>query len=87
MKIESRSVEIRLEQDAARSGPGVLSGVLITYGERASDRPERFRPGALTWPEGGVVLREQHNRKDTRTRAGGVLLQANLDRPGFNFHD
>ena len=27
-----------------------------------SDRPEVFAPGALTFPDGGVVLRRQHNR-------------------------
>ena len=65
---ETRAVEIRIEKDAERRGPGVLSGVLLTYGERASDRQETFIQGALHWPEGGVVLREQHNRQAPITR-------------------
>ena len=54
---------VELREDADRSGPGRLSGVLLTYGERAGDRPERFARGALSWPENGVVLNEQHNRQ------------------------
>ena len=34
----------------------------MTYGERASDRPELFEPGALRWPVNGVLLRRQHAR-------------------------
>ena len=63
MRLEHREIEIRLSEDLDRSGPGLLQGTLLTYGERASDRPEVFAEGALYWPEGGVVLREQHNRR------------------------
>ena len=63
MRIETRAIEIRLESDPERSGPGVLSGTLLTYGELAGDRPERFAAGALHWPDSGVMLREQHNRQ------------------------
>ena len=54
------SVEIR--EDADRQSPGRLRGVLLQYGERASDRPELFETGALRWPNNGIVLRRQHNR-------------------------
>ena len=54
------SVEIR--EDAERGGPGRLFGTLLTYGERAADRPELFASGALSWPADGVVLRRQHVR-------------------------
>ena len=54
------SVEIR--EDAERGGPGRLFGTLLTYGERAADRPELFADGALSWPADGVVLRRQHVR-------------------------
>lgn len=60
---EKRYVEIRLAEDPTRSGPGILEGVLMKYGERARDRDERFSKGALHWPEGGVILNEQHNRQ------------------------
>ena len=61
METEYRGFEVRLEAEAA--APGVLTGVLMAYGVRASDRPELFEPGALHWDQGGVVLREQHNRQ------------------------
>ena len=41
----------------------MLRGVLMTYGEQASDRPEVFADGALWWDDQGVMLREQHNRQ------------------------
>ena len=59
---ERRAVEVRLEADAERRGPGVLVGVLMPYGQRARDRAERFEPGALYWPADGVLLREMHQR-------------------------
>ena len=54
------SVEFRA--DETRESPGHIYGVLLTYGERSSDRPEVFAPGALSFPTDGVVLRRQHNR-------------------------
>ena len=54
--------KVELREDAGRSSPGRLVGTLLTYGERAGDRPEMFEKGALTWPAGGVVLRRQHER-------------------------
>ena len=58
-------VRCRLEirEDDSRRGPGRLHGVLLTYGERAGDRPEVFEPGSLTWPEDGIVISRQHNRR------------------------
>ena len=54
------SIEYR--EDETRQSPGRIVGSLITYGTRALDRPEVFAPGALHWPDGGIVLNEQHNR-------------------------
>lgn len=54
------TVEVR--EDATRQSPGRLVGTILTYGERASDRAEVFEDGALTWPEGGIVLNRQHQR-------------------------
>ena len=56
------AIELR-QSDAASPGPGRISGVLLTYGERAGDRPEMFDRGALSWPADGVVLRRQHVRE------------------------
>ena len=36
--------EIRFAEDETRQTPGRLVGTLLTYGERASDRPEVFDP-------------------------------------------
>ena len=60
------SIEVR--EDETRQSPGRLTGVLLTYGERAGDRPETFEAGSLEWPEDGVVLRRQHNRQAPITR-------------------
>ena len=54
------SVEHRA--DITHGGPGRLVGVLLTYGQPAGDRRERFTAGALSWPADGVVLRRQHER-------------------------
>ena len=55
------SIEVR--EDAERQSPGRIVGELLTYNERAKDRAELFERGALTWPEGGVILNRQHSRK------------------------
>ena len=55
------SIEYR--EDESRQSPGRIVGSLITYGKRARDRAEVFAPGALHWPDGGIVLNEQHNRQ------------------------
>ncbi|MDE2667227.1 MAG: HK97 family phage prohead protease [Acidobacteriota bacterium] len=68
MEHESRTVEIRFESDAERMSPGRLVGVLLPYGERASDRPEVFEAGALHWPADGVLLRAMHKRQDPIAR-------------------
>ena len=65
---EYRSVEIRIADDPERRGPGLLTGVLMPYEQRAGDRAEMFARGALYWPDEGVVLREQHNRQAPITR-------------------
>ena len=74
------AVEVR----AADTGPGRLVGTLLTYGERAGDRPERFEAGALEWPEGGIVLRRQHDRQTPimrvtpEVRGAAVVIDAPL---------
>ena len=67
--MESLLIPLELRQDETRGSPGLLSGVLMTYGTRASDRPEMFEMGALHWPETGIVIREQHNRQAPILRA------------------
>ena len=86
--MSGNTIEIRckveLRADASRQSPGRLAGVLLTYGEQAADRPERFLPGALHWPDAGVMLREQHNRAAPIVRfvptehRGAILINAQL---------
>ena len=63
MKTEHLAVEIRLEDDPERMGPGRLVGTLMPYGQKASDRQEMFESGSLQWPDDGVLLREMHDRQ------------------------
>ena len=59
----NREIRCRIELRAdADLSPGRLSGTLLTYGERAGDRPEVFEAGSLSWPEDGIILRRQHQR-------------------------
>ena len=60
---------IELRADDSMASPGRLSGVLLTYGERAKNRRETFAPGALSWPANGIILRRQHNRQAPIMRA------------------
>ena len=44
--------------------PGRVTGVLVTYGEQAKDRPDVYELESLTWPaKGGIVLNEMHDRQ------------------------
>ena len=54
------SIEVR--EDESRMSPGRITGTLITYGQRATDRAEVFDPGSLRWAEKGVILNRQHSR-------------------------
>ena len=76
---------VEYRADTSRQGPGRLYGVLLNYGERAGDgRRERFAPGALEWPDDGVVLRLQHDRAQPimrvvpETRENRVVVDASL---------
>ena len=52
-KVEVREVEGK---------PARLVGTLLPFNEQAQDRAQLFERGSLSWPEGGIVLRRQHNR-------------------------
>ena len=60
--MEEIRCKVEYRADDTRESPGHIYGVLLTYGERSSDRPEVFAAGALAFPDAGVVLRRQHNR-------------------------
>lgn len=61
--------EVRFEEATDRLSPGRLTGTLLTYEVRARDRAELFARGALSWPEHGIVINEQHNRQASIVRA------------------
>ena len=65
--MDSLLIEVRAAEDDA--GPGRIVGTLVNYGERARDRPEMFLSGALRWPEGGIIINEQHDRRASVVRA------------------
>ena len=60
---------IELRADDTGASPGRLYGVLLIYGERASDRPELFEPNSLSWAEDGIVINRQHARQNPVLRA------------------
>ena len=58
--------KVELREDDTLASPGRLTGTLLTYGERASDRPELFERGAFDLDairaSGGIVVNRQHAR-------------------------
>ena len=66
---ENLVCEVRFQEDPERLSPGRLSGTLLTYETRASDRSELFARGALHWPDTGITVNDQHNRQATIVRA------------------
>ena len=63
MEYEHLLIPLEYRADESNMSPGMLSGVLMTYGEPSNDRPEIFESGALYWPSEGIVIRRQHDRQ------------------------
>ena len=65
MRTEIRC-KVELREDDTLASPGRLTGTLLTYGERASDRPELFERGSIDLAaitaSGGIVINRQHTR-------------------------
>ena len=61
--MEHLLIPMEFRQDESRESPGLLAGVLMTYGTKAADRPEMFLQDSLHWPAEGILIREQHNRQ------------------------
>ena len=51
-----------------RDGLGRLTGTLVTYEERARDRPELFASGAMNWPDNGIAINLMHDRQQPLLR-------------------
>ena len=66
--------KIELREDENRLGPGRIYGVLMAYSKMASDRAEVFEPGSLSWPESGIVLNRQHERKNPIQRVTPIVV-------------
>ena len=75
----------RLNVERMRHGAdlGRLVGRILTYGERATDRPELFERGALSWPSDGVILNRQHARGAPIMRVLPTLVgdELRIDQP------
>ena len=69
---------IEFRADESRQSPGRIVGSLLTYGQRAKDRPEVFEAGALHWPEGGIILNMQHDRQQAIMRFTPELSGAEI---------
>ena len=67
--MENLLIPIEYRADETRESPGMLSGVLMAYGTRANDRPEKFEMDAFHWRADGIIIREQHNRAAPIVRA------------------
>ena len=65
---------IELREDEDRAGPGRIYGTVIKYGIEARDRKEVFELGSLSWPEGGIVLNRQHERKNPIQRVTPLIV-------------
>ena len=65
--------DIQYAEDATRESPGRISGVLVTFGQKAKDRPDLYEAGSLSWPDNGIVLNEMHDRKQAIKRFSPYL--------------
>ena len=68
---------IQYAEDTTRESPGRLTGVLVTYGEVAKDRPDVYDADSLTW-SGPIVLNEMHDRRQLINRFTPYLAGAEL---------
>ena len=69
---------VEYAEDTTRESPGHIRGVLVTFGQVAKDRPDVYEQDCLTWPDGGIVLNEMHDRKQAIKRFSPYLDGAEL---------
>ena len=58
--MESLFVPLEFREDTSNASPGLLTGILMRYEERARDRPELFENNAFHWAQDGILIRELH---------------------------
>ena len=62
--MEHLLIPIEYRADDSNDSPGLLSGVLMSYGTRGRRRPEMFEQSAFHWPAEGIVIRELHPKPE-----------------------
>ena len=75
-----------VELHASETGPGRLSGIVMTYGEQVADhRGHVFLPGSLEWSDDGILLNLSHDPKQPLVRttpiAEGDVVRLDVDLP------
>ena len=60
MEYERLEIPLEYRADTSNESPGMLSAVVMTYGQRARDRAEMFEQDAFHWRDDGIVIRELH---------------------------
>ncbi len=60
MDYEHLLIPLEYRADDSNASPGLLSGVLMTYGTRGRRRAEMFEQDSLYWRDDGIVIRELH---------------------------
>ena len=66
--METLLIPMEYREDESRLSPGLLTGVLMTYGAKARNLNEIFEQDAFHWREDGIVIRELHPPKDAQGR-------------------
>ena len=61
--METLYLPMEFRADDSNNSPGMLTGVVMTYGTRARDRAEMFEQDAFHWREDGIVIRELHPQR------------------------
>ena len=69
---DKQATEIRcaveFRADDTGDSPGHLHAVLMRYETRSKSRRETFAKGALVWPEHGIAINTQHDRRSAFMR-------------------
>lgn len=69
-------IRCRIELRADDASPGRLVGVLMRYGDLGQQGRETFAPGALSWPDNGIRIDEQHASSPARGATQPPILRA-----------
>ena len=62
--METLLIPLEYRADESNASPGLLTGVVMSYGKRAKNLPEMFADDSLHWRDDGIVIWELHPPKD-----------------------